>query len=178
MSVLLSIIALFATLVDAFSEWLGRLVSWLTLGMVAVTFLVVVLRYGFDLGWIAMQESVVYMHSLVFLLGAAYTLKHDAHVRVDILYQRLGPKPKALIDFLGAWVLLMPVGGFIAWSAWDYVNNSWAVHETSREAGGLQAVYLLKSVILIFAVTMMLQGISQSLRALLVMAGSGKAQNE
>ncbi|HHJ38820.1 MAG: C4-dicarboxylate ABC transporter permease [Methylothermaceae bacteria B42] len=178
MRLLLSIIALFATLVDAFSEWLGRLVSWLTLGMVVVTFLVVVLRYGFDLGWIAMQESVVYMHSVVFLLGAAYTLKHDAHVRVDILYQRFGPKPRSLIDFLGAWLLLMPVCGFIAWSAWDYVNDSWAVHETSREAGGLEAVYLLKSLILIFAVTMMLQGFSQSLRALLVMAGYREARTE
>jgi len=165
------IIAAFVRAVDVFTEWLGRAVSWLSLGMVVVTALVVLLRYGFDLGWIGLQESVVYMHALLFMLGAAYTLKHDGHVRVDIVYQRLGPRARAWMDLLGCWGLLVPVGVFIGWIGWDYVAASWAVRESSREAGGLPAVYLLKSVILVFAATLLLQGLAQSGRAVLLLAG-------
>ncbi|XSG84161.1 MAG: TRAP transporter small permease subunit [Methylohalobius sp. ZOD2] len=168
MGIFCAIIAGFVRTVDGLNEWLGRAVAWLALGMVMVTFLVVILRYGFDLGWIALQESVVYMHAVLFLLGAGYTLKHDAHVRVDILYQRMGAKGRAWIDFLGAWLLLVPVCVFIFWSAWDYVAASWAIREASREAGGLPAVFLLKSVILGFSATFLLQGAAQSGRALLI----------
>lgn len=171
MGFLISIIAGFAAIVDGFSEWLGKTVSWLTLMMVLVTCLVVILRYGFDLGWIAMQESVVYMHALVFLLGAAYTLKHDAHVRVDIVYQRFGPRLKALIDLFGTVLLLVPVCLFIAWSAWDYAADAWSVKEGSREAGGLGGVYLLKSAIVVFAATLLIQGVAQGVKALLVLTG-------
>lgn len=165
------IIAAFVRGVDGFSDWLGRTVAWLSLGMVAITFLVVVLRYGFGLGWIALQESVVYLHATLFLLAAAYTLKHDAHVRVDIFYQRLGPVGQAWIDLLGTWLLLLPVCAFIAWISWDYVAAAWAVKESSREAGGLPAVFLLKSLIPLFAVLLALQGLAQGFRALAVIAG-------
>ncbi len=165
------IIAAFVRAVDGFSDWLGRAVAWLALGMVLVTFAVVVLRYGFDLGWIALQESVVYMHATLFLLAAAYTLRHDAHVRVDILYQRLGPVGKAWIDLLGTCLLLLPVCVFIAWISWDYVCAAWAVKESSREAGGLPAVFLLKSLIPLFAALLALQGLAQGCRALAVIAG-------
>jgi len=168
---MLAIIAAFVRAVDGFSDWLGRAVAWLSLGMVAVTFLVVVLRYGFNLGWIALQESVVYMHALLFLLAAAHTLKRDAHVRVDIFYQRLGARGRAWVDLLGGWLLLVPVCTFIVWASWDYVAASWAVREASREAGGLPAVFLLKSVIPLFAAVLLLQGVAQSLRAFLVIAG-------
>ncbi len=171
MCILFAIIAAFVRAVDFFTEWMGRTVSWLSLGMVMVTAIVVVLRYGFDLGWIGLQESVVYMHALLFMLGASYTLKHDAHVRVDIVYQRLGARSRAWVDLLGSWLLLMPVCIFIGWIAWEYVAASWSVHESSREAGGLPAVFLLKSVILIFAATLLLQGLAQSGKALLIIAG-------
>lgn len=171
MCVLFAIIAAFVRSVDAFTERLGQAVSWLSLGMVLVTVVVVVLRYGFDLGWIGLQESVVYMHAVMFMLGSAYTLKRDAHVRVDIVYQRFGPRGKAWVELFGSWLLLVPVCVYIGWSAWEYVVASWSVHESSREAGGLPAVYLLKSVILLFAVTLLLQGIAQSFRALLRLAG-------
>ncbi len=167
----LVIIAAFVQAVDVFTEWLGRLVAWLSLGMVLVTALVVLLRYGFDLGWIGLQESVVYMHALLFMLGAAYTLRRDGHVRVDIVYQRLNPRGRAWVDLVGCWCLLIPVCLFIGWIGWDYVAASWSVHESSREAGGLPAVFLLKSVILVFAATMLLQGLAQSGRAVLLLAG-------
>ena len=153
------------------NEWVGRVISWLTLFMVVVTFLVVMLRYAFDLGWIAMQESVVYMHAIVFMLGAAYTLKHRGHVRVDIFYQRFTPRTRAWIDLLGTFMLLLPVSLFIAWMAWDYVADSWAVLEGSREAGGLPGVFLLKSLIIAMPVLMIVQGLALVLQQVLILRG-------
>lgn len=156
---------------DQLSEWTGRSIAWLTLGMVIVTFTVVVLRYLFNIGWIAMQESVTYMHALVFMLGAAYTLRHDGHVRVDIFYQKFGPRGRAWIDLFGTLLLLMPVTLFITWISWEYVASSWALQEGSRETGGLPGVYLLKTAIPLMAVLMLLQGTSLALRSLLVLLG-------
>jgi len=158
-------------IVDALNEGVGRAVSWLTLLMVAVTFLVVVLRYVFDIGWIAMQESVTYMHALVFMLGAAFALKHQGHVRVDIVYRKLGDRGRAWVDLLGGLLLLLPMSLFVAWMGWDYVASSWAVLEGSREAGGLPGVYLLKSLILLMPALLVLQALAAMLRALLTIRG-------
>ena len=133
---------------EALNDWVGRAVAWLTLGMVLVTFVVVLLRYAFDLGWIAMQESVTYMHGLVFMLGAAYTLRHNGHVRVDIFYRKFGVRGRRWVDLLGTLLLLIPTCLFIAWMSWHYVSVSWEVHEGSREAGGLPGVFLLKTLLL------------------------------
>ncbi len=160
--------------INALNEWVGKLISWLTLAMVITTFSVVVLRYLFDSGWIALQESVTYMHSLVFMLGAAYTLKHDGHVRVDILYQRFSPKTRAIIDALGALLLLLPVSGFIIWSSWHYVSESWQVLEGSRHSGGLPGLFLLKSCIIAMAVLLILQGIAMFLQNLMIIIGNDK----
>ena len=156
-----------AGVLDTLSEWTGRAVAWLTLGMVLVTFAVVVLRYAFDLGWIAMQESVTYMHGLVFMLGAAYTLKRNHHVRVDIFYRKLSPRGRCLVDFLGGLLLLIPTCLFITWAGWDYVMSSWAVLEGSREAGGLPAVFLFKTLILVMPVLLLLQALAGLTRDLL-----------
>jgi len=156
---------------EVLSERVGRGVSWLTLLMVLVTFAVVVLRYVFDLGWIAMQESVTYMHAVVFLAGAAYTLKHGGHVRVDIFFNRMSARGRAWVDLLGTLLLLVPVCLFVGWVSWDYVSQSWLVREGSREAGGLPGVYLLKSMILIAVVLLLLQGAALVLRSLLVVVG-------
>ncbi len=158
-----------ADALDAISEWTGRFISWLTLGIVLITFAVVLLRYAFNLGWIAMQESVMYLHALVFMLGAAYTLKRDGHVRVDIFYRELSPVGRAWVDLMGAALLLLPVCTFILWVSWDYVASSWALQEGSREAGGLPWVYALKAAIPLMALLLILQGISQGLRSLVIL---------
>ena len=145
---------------DSINEWAGRTVAWLTLAMVIVTFTVVLLRYLFNIGWIAMQESITYMHALVFMLGAAYTLKHEGHVRVDIFYSKFSARARAWVDLLGTLFLLLPVCLFILWISGDYVASSWRVLEGSREAGGLPMVFLLKSIIPLMAGLMILQGIS------------------
>jgi TRAP-type mannitol/chloroaromatic compound transport system permease small subunit len=132
--------------------------------MVLLTFLIVVLRYGFSLGWIAMQESVMYLHGMVFLLGAAHTLRVNEHVRVDIFYRRFSPKKQATVDIFGSLLLLMPVNIFIFMVSFEYVIRAWRVLEASQEAGGIPAVFLLKSLILIFSLTMLLQGIAEVIR--------------
>ena len=164
-----------ANRLEWFIDWTGRMVSWLVLAMVTIMFFVVVLRYVFDTGWIALQESISYFHSIVFLMGAAYTLQQDAHVRVDIFYSRLSKTGKAWIDLLGHIFILLPVMVFIIWISWPYVMNAWEVKESSREAGGLPGVYLIKSLILVMASLLIVQASALSLRAILQITGSKAA---
>jgi TRAP-type mannitol/chloroaromatic compound transport system permease small subunit len=147
------------------SEWTGRAVAWLTLPMVVGTFVIVTLRYAFDTGWIWMQESVIWMHAAVFMLAAAYTLRDDEHVRVDIFYRKLDPRGRALVDIAGTVLLLLPMMGFILLVSFDYVAVSWSIREGSREAGGLPYPFvpLLKSVIPATALLVILQAIAKLL---------------
>ena len=151
---------------DNFAETTGRIISWFSLAMVLITFTVVILRYAFNIGWIAMQESITYLHACLFLLAAAYTLKHDEHVRVDVFYAHMSEYKKAIVNLLGILFLLFPVCGFILWSSLEYVANAWSILEGSREAGGLPAVFLLKTCIPIMTILMMLQGLAQALHAI------------
>ncbi len=153
------------------NEWIGRGVAWLTLALVLVTFGVVVARYGFDLGSIAVQESITYLHALIFMLGAAYTLRHDAHVRVDIFYRRMSPRGQQWVDLAGTLLLLFPVCLFILWSSWADVMESWRIQEGSQEAGGLPWFFVLKTAVLIMPILLMVQGASIALNALLVITG-------
>lgn len=157
--------------VDWGIRWIGQAAAWLSLLMVLVTFLVVVLRYAFDQGSIALQESVTYMHATLFMLAIAYTLGRDGHVRVDILYQRMSRRARAWVDLLGTLLLLMPVCLLILWLGWDYVVRAWQLQEGSREAGGLSGVYLLKSLILIMPTLLLLQGLSWAIRNGLYLRG-------
>ena len=155
-----------ATAIEQLVDFSGRAVSWLTLFMVIITFTVVVLRYVFDIGWIALQESITYLHAMVFLIGAAYTMQHEAHVRVDIFYSHFSQQTRAWIDLCGALFLLLPFMFFLCWISWEYVAGSWDVMESSREAGGLPGVYLLKSLMLVMAGLLTLQATHQIIRAL------------
>ena len=166
-----------ARTLDSLAEITGRLVAWLTLGMVIITFTVVVLRYLFNTGSIALQESITYLHACVFMLGAAYTLKQGGHVRVDIFYQKFSPLTRAWVDLLGTLLLLFPVCGFMFFSSLDYVASSWALYEGSREAGGLDGVFLLKTLIPLAAVLLMLQGCSMLLNNLLRITGQSVTQD-
>ena len=161
--------------IDQFTELSGRALRWLGLPMMLVTVAVVVLRYGFNLGWIAMQESVLYLHTTVFMLAMAYTLKHDGHVRVDVFYRQFSARAKAWVDLLGTLLLLLPVCVFIGWVSFDYVASSWELKEASMEAGGLPGVYLLKTLILLMSGTLVLQGIAEALRNLMVILGGETA---
>lgn len=150
--------------IDSLTETLGRMVSWLTFAMVIVTVAVVVLRYGFDTGAVQMQESVTYMHALVFMLGIPYALKHAAHVRVDLVYSRVSQRTQQLIDLCGHLLLLAPVAIYVGLSSFDYVAASWRVRESSAEVGGIPAVFLLKSLIPLMAALLLLQGVAEATR--------------
>jgi TRAP-type mannitol/chloroaromatic compound transport system permease small subunit len=147
------------------SEWTGRVIAWLTLPMVLVTFLIVLLRYAFDLGWIWMQESVIWIHAAVFMLAAAFTLKRDEHVRVDIFYRKLDRRRRAMVDIGGTILLLLPMMVFILLASLDYVAVSWDIRERSREAGGLPYPFvpLLKSVLPITAALVIVQATARLL---------------
>ena len=157
-------------LIDKFTDMTGRAIAWLTLLMVVLSFLIVVLRYGFNIGWIAMQESVLYLHGMVFMLGCAYTLKADGHVRVDIFYQKFSPRQKALVNCFGGIFLLLPVCLTIFYLSFDYVLASWHIMEKSGEAGGLPFVYLNKTLILLLPVVVVIQGIAEIFRQLLLLS--------
>ena len=159
--------------INRLSELSGRAIAWLTLVMVIVTVVVVVLRYLFDTGWIWLQESITWMHAAVFMLGAAYTLRRDEHVRVDIFYREMSPRRQALIGIAGSLLFLLPVCFFIALSSLDYVASSWAVKEASREAGGLPypLVPILKSLIPLTALLVALQALADLLRDILIVTG-------
>jgi TRAP-type mannitol/chloroaromatic compound transport system permease small subunit len=127
-------------------------VAWLTVVMVAGVVGVVVLRYVFGIGATALQETVIYLHALVFLVAAGHTLHADGHVRVDILYRDWSERARARVDLLGALCLLLPLAAFVFAASLGYVTASWSRLETSPSPDGLPFVYLLKSVILLAAV--------------------------
>lgn len=162
--------------IDKFTLLTGRLIMWFTLIMVLLSFLIVLLRYGFNLGWVAMQESVLYFHGFTFMLGAAYTLKADGHVRVDIFYQRFSLRKQALVNFFGGLFLLLPVCICIALLSWDYVATSWKIMEKSAEAGGLPLVFINKSLLILLSITLILQGLAEIGRNWLIISNNHNEQ--
>ena len=146
-------------LINKINTAVGKLFSWSLLIMVILTFVIVVLRYLFNLGFIWMQELVRYLYASVFMLCAAYTLANDEHVRVDIFYSRLGNKHKMIINVIGSLIFLIPVCLCILYYSYTYVINSWAQLEGSLEERGLHAVYILKTFIWAFALMLTLQSI-------------------
>jgi TRAP-type mannitol/chloroaromatic compound transport system permease small subunit len=153
---------------DRISILSGQLTSWLTVIMVIVTVVVVVMRYVFDAGAVWLQESVVWMHAVVFMVGAAYTLQQDEHVRVDIFYRDMSEKRRAWVDMAGTLLFLLPLCAFLGYKAWDFVAVSWQLGESSREPGGMPypLVPLLKSVLLLMPLLLAVQGVSMLGRAL------------
>jgi TRAP-type mannitol/chloroaromatic compound transport system permease small subunit len=149
---------------------IGWAAAWCSLYVVIVEFAVVVMRYALGIGSIKLQESVVYAHAGLFMLAAAWTLQVGGHVRVDIFYAQATPRRRALIDLIGAVVFLLPFAAALVLLSVPYVTRSWAILERSREANGLPFVYLLKTLIPLFAALIGLQGVAQAIRAALVLS--------
>lgn len=155
----------FIQIQNRFQSQLGHIVAWGSLTLVLLTALIVILRYGFNSGSIAMQEAVMYNHAILFMLGIAYTYQNNQHVRVDVFYSQASPTRKAWINLIGVLVLALPSMVYILWTGWDYVSASWAIQETSAEAGGLAYLYILKSLILIMAGLVILQSLAIAAQA-------------
>lgn len=149
---------------DGFSELIGKSSAYFAALMVLVTCYVVITRYVFNTGSIAIQESVLYINAIVVFGSVGYTLKHNGHVRVDVIYGPSSIRYKAWVNLLGSIFLLMPVTFFILFYCWDYVMSSWSIREGSPEANGLPGVFLLKSIILIMCFLLLLQGLSEVIK--------------
>ena len=151
--------------IDRLNMAVGRAAAWAALYIVLAQFVVVVLRYVFGIGSIWLSETIIYGHAALIMLAAAWTLYAGGHVRVDVFYADFSPRAKAWVDLAGALLLLLPFMLVLAWFALPYVGRSWAILERSRESSGLPLVFLLKTLIPLFALLMALQGVSQAFRA-------------
>src|SRR6201991_2746106 len=158
-----------AALIDRVNTAVGRAVSWCALAIVLIGFAVVLMRYVLGLGSIWLQETIIYAHAALFLLAAAWTLKEGGHVRVDVFYASASQRVKAWVDLLGVLLLLLPLCIAIIWFSWPYVARSWAILERSRETSGLPLVFLLKTLIPLFAALLALQGVARITRAAAVL---------
>ena len=157
--------------IDKWTLRTGHAVAWLLVLMVAIQSLIVILRYGFEIGSIALQESVTYLHAACFMLGIAYTIKINGHVRVDIFYRQFSPQKKAAVNLFGAIVFLLPLCLVIFITSFEYVIQAWQFKEHSSDTGGLPIVYLLKTLIPLLATGLLLQSISEIGKSTLTLLG-------
>jgi TRAP-type mannitol/chloroaromatic compound transport system permease small subunit len=164
-----------ADAIDRLTAAAGRAATWCCLYVVLAEFAVVTMRYVLGMGSIKLSESVLYAHAGLFLLAAAWTLQADGHVRIDVFYAQAKPRVRAAVDLLGAMLFLLPASAVVAAVSIPYVMRSWAILERSPEASGLPFVYLLKTLIPLFALFMFLQGVAQAIRAALLLCGHGGA---
>jgi len=155
----------FADRIDRFTRSIGRAVAWVVLGVVLLQFALVLARYVFDFGSIKLSEAVIYGHATVIMLAAAWTLAAGGHVRVDVFYAAASERTRAKVDLIGALLLLLPFALALLWLSIPFAARSWAIFERSQETSGLPLVYLLKTLIPLFAALMALQGIAQAIRA-------------
>ena len=158
-------------IIDGLSDKIGYLVGWLTTIMVLVVFYDTFMRYVFNKGNLALQELEWHLFAVIFLIGAAYTLKQGGHVRVDIIYLKLSDKAKAWIDLLGIFVFLIPFSIMVILSTKGFIVNSWVVREVSPDPGGLPARYILKAMIPLGFSLLIVQGFSEACKSFMIIMG-------
>ena len=159
--------ATLAQTIDTVSRSVGNAVAFAAIAMALVTTTVVILRYGFGQGAIAAQESVLYLHGALFMLGAAPTLLTDKHVRVDVFYRNFTDRQKHWVNTIGHTVFTLPFCTLIVFGSWGYVSESWSIMESSPEPGGIPAVFLLKTLIPAMALLLALQAVSLIIQGLI-----------
>jgi len=160
---MLNLLALYIVKQTQFQIRFGQIIAWGFLSLVLLAASVVILRYGFDSGSIALQETVIYNHAILFMLGMAYTLQQDKHVRVDVFYSQMTNRKQRWVNFLGTLFFALPTVLFVIWASQDYILTSWRITESSAEAGGLAYVYLLKTMIWFMSFLLLLQTLSMLL---------------
>jgi TRAP-type mannitol/chloroaromatic compound transport system permease small subunit len=157
--------------INRLNESIGRGVSWVSLIMVLIVTIDVIMRYAFNKSFVFVQELEWHLFGVLFLIGAGYTLLHDAHVRVDIFYQRLSEKQKAWVNLLGTLFFLLPGCYLVISTSWQFLVNSWVIREGSPDPGGIPARYILKVMIPLGFSLIALQGVSLGLQSLLALLG-------
>jgi TRAP-type mannitol/chloroaromatic compound transport system permease small subunit len=169
---------LFIKLIDTFIEWTGKTASWLVIGLVLLICYDVAMRYLFQQGSVALQELEWHLFALIFLLGSAYTLKHDEHVRVDIIYQShfMSDKKRALVNIFGTLFLLLPFCILVLTSSWPFVENAFYYNEGSPDPGGLPYRFLLKGSLLLAFGLLILQASADLARNILTLSNNIEAK--
>ena len=172
-----STLLIIARRISALNRLIGKSVSLCSLFLVVLVFVIAVLRYAFKIGSIPMQELVIYLHAIIFMVGASYTLADDKHVRVDVIYAKLATVHKAWINLAGTVLFLFPVAAFILIVSIDYVALSWRINESSPEAGGLPYLFLLKSLIVIMPALLILQGLANIMTSLVTIMNGDESHD-
>ena len=157
--------------IDALNQWVGRGVAWVTLGLVLVVFVDVVMRYLFNTSFVFTQELEWHLFGFIFLIGAGYTLLHDGHVRVDIVYQRVGFKPRAWINLIGVIFFLIPGCIMVITTSWKFTMNAFAIMEGSPDPGGIPFRFVLKGCLPVGFSLLLLQGVSLGIHSLMQILG-------
>ncbi len=164
--------------IDTLNEWVGRGVAWVTLGLVVVVFVDVLMRYILNVSFVFTQELEWHLFGFIFLIGAGYTLLHDGHVRVDIIYQRLGWRGRAWVNLCGVLLFLIPGCIMVISTSWKFTMNSFAILEGSPDPGGIPFRFILKGCIPVGFALLLFQGISLGLHSLMQILGIEEVKKE
>jgi TRAP-type mannitol/chloroaromatic compound transport system permease small subunit len=167
----MNILAKISYLIDKMSDYIGRGVAWVALGLVVVVFVDVVMRYLFRTSFVFTQELEWHLFGFIFLIGAGYTLLRDGHVRVDIIYQRLGFKGRAWINLVGVLVFLIPGCLLVITTSWKFTHNAWMIGEGSPDPGGIPYRFLVKGLMPVGFSLLLIQGLSLGIHSLLQILG-------
>ena len=164
--------------IDTLNEYVGRGVAWVTALLVVIIFIDVIMRYTMNTSFVFVQELEWHLFGFIFLIGAGYTLLHDAHVRVDIIYQRLGSKGRAWVNFIGVLIFLIPGCFMVISTSWKFVVNSFSILEGSPDPGGIPLRFIIKGCIPVGFTLLLLQGISLGIHSFLQLIGLETAKEE
>lgn len=163
-----------AGVIDAASRQLGGVVRWCALGVVLVQFVVVLLRYAYGSSYVWMQEGVIYLHAMLFMLAIGYTFLVDGHVRVDVLYANWSARRRAFVDLLGILIGVLPFCALLLWASWSFAWTSWSLGEGPMQYGGLPLTPFFKSLIPAMAILLALQAVAIGIRCMAVLAGAAE----
>jgi TRAP-type mannitol/chloroaromatic compound transport system permease small subunit len=174
----MNVLKTFSRWIDSLNDWVGRGVAWVTLALVVVIFVDVIMRYLFNTSYVFTQELEWHLFGFIFLIGAGYTLLHDGHVRVDIIYQRLGLKGQAWINLLGVIFFLIPGCLMVMITSWKFVANSFMIMEGSPDPGGIPLRFIVKGCIPAGFFLLLIQGISLGMHSLMRILGIETAKEK
>ena len=154
----------FQILIDKLTDNIANGLLYILIALILLVFFTVFFRYVFNMSYIIIQEIIMYLHALIFMFGISYALKENSHVKIDVLYNTLNKRIQRVISIAGLVSFILPTALFIIYISIDMVTQSWMILEGSSEAGGLNLVFILKSLIPISGVLIFLQGISELIK--------------
>ncbi len=153
----------FISFANKLNDFCGRTVSWLIVAMILVTIILISAQFLFNSNSRIVEESLIYMFGMVFMVGVAYTLRHNNHVRVDIFYSKKSTRSRAWVDLAGTLLFLVPFCIVVFWLSLGPVIKSWSILEGAKDSGGIPAIFILKSFLLVMPILILIQGIANAL---------------